>query len=117
MNAPIALVIEDDPQLSQIFKLALQDDFFVETIIDGKDAQERLGQVIPRLIVLDLNLPGVSGSNLLASIRSDARMSESTVMLCTADHRQADTLRDQADFILLKPVSPIHMRQLASRLK
>lgn len=114
---PLALVIEDDPNLSQIFSLTLDEDFETETYTDGNSALQRLSEIIPRLIILDLNLPGASGNEILAHIRANDRLKGVTVMLATADHRQADTLQDQADFVLLKPVSPIQLRQIASRVK
>lgn len=114
---PLALVIEDDPNLSQIFSLTLKEDFETETYTDGNAALERLSQIVPRLLILDLNLPGIPGNEILAHIRADERLKGVTVMLATADHRQADTLQDQADFVLLKPVSPIQLRQIAARVK
>ncbi|GMV32423.1 MAG: response regulator [Chloroflexi bacterium CFX1] len=116
MTKPLAFIVEDDPRLNQIFQLALQDDFLVETVLDGSEAQARLAQTTPHLIVLDLNLPGVSGNDLLTMIRSDARLKDAIVIVCTANDRQADGLREQADYVLLKPVSPMQLRQLASRL-
>lgn len=117
MTKPLAFIVEDDPHLNQIFSLALQDDFSIESFADGDAAIAALSQTQPRLLLLDLNLPGQPGSGILARVRSDPNLRGVTVILCTADHRQADTLRDQADFVLLKPVSPIQLRQLAARLK
>lgn len=117
MKRPLAFIIEDDPQLSNIFTLSLQDDFDAQPIINGDDALVRLENETPRLILLDLNLPNVSGSDILAYIRSEERLNNIPVILCTADERQADIVQSKADFVLLKPVSPIQLRQLASRLK
>lgn len=117
MSKPIALIVEDEPQLNQIFTLALQKDFATESFGDGNAALERLSQIKPRIILLDLHLPGAAGSKILSRIRTDDNLSDVTVILCTADDRQADVLRDQADFVLLKPVSPIQLRELAARLK
>lgn len=117
MTKPLAFIVEDDPQLSNIFTISLQDEFDAQPIIDGDVALARLEKETPRLILLDLNLPNVSGSDILAYIRSDERLKDIPVILCTADERQADMVQGKADFVLLKPVSPIQLRQLASRLK
>ncbi len=114
---PVAFVIEDDPQLSQIFTLTLQDDFEVHAITNGNEAITRLAGETPRIILLDLNLPEVSGEGILAFVRSNKRLQKAVVILCTANERLADTLREEADFILLKPVSPIQLREIATRLK
>ncbi len=116
-NRPIALIVEDDPRLSQIFSVTLQNDFETEAVTDGGAALVRLAQVEPALIVLDLHLPGTSGQDVLAHIRADQRLSKAKVIVATADERQANTLWDVADIVLLKPISPMQLRELASRLR
>lgn len=117
MAKPLAFIIEDDPQLSTIFSISLEEDYEVQAIIDGDAALARLGNETPHIILLDLNLPNVSGSTILSYIRSQERLKHIPVILCTADERQADLVQSKADFVLLKPVSPIQLRQMASRLK
>jgi two-component system response regulator AdeR len=117
MTKPIAFIVEDDPQLSQIFTLTLSELFETEAITDGTQALARLVDVVPKLIVLDINLPGVSGAQILHSIRADSRFDSTRVILATANPRQADELRDQADIVLLKPVSIAQLRDFAERMK
>jgi CheY-like chemotaxis protein len=117
MPKPIAFVIEDDPQLCQIMSITLEGNFDVHAISNGNEALSRLANEIPRIIILDLNLPGVSGDDILSYIRADERLKQVSVILCTANERLADSLRDEADLILLKPVSPIQLQEIASRLK
>ncbi len=116
MAKPIALIIEDDPDLGDVFSLALKNEFETETIPDGNAALTRLTQVIPAVVVLDLHLPGSSGKVIYRQIQSDYRLAETKTILCTADAHEAETLREEVDIVLLKPVSPIQLRQLASRL-
>ena len=117
MTKPLALIIEDDPQLNTIMSITLQADFEIETCANGNLGLERLQQTIPTVVVLDLNLPGAPGKEILRSIRADKRLSKTRVILTTADERQAETLQDEADIVLLKPVSPAQLRELALRLK
>jgi CheY-like chemotaxis protein len=117
MTKPIAFIIEDDPQLSQIFTLTLSELFETEAITDGTQALARLADVAPKLIVLDINLPGASGAQILDSIRADPRFDLTRVILATANPRQADELRDKADIVLLKPVSIAQLRDFAERMK
>jgi CheY-like chemotaxis protein len=84
-------------------------------MVDGRTAVTRLADVVPALIVLDLHLPGISGGEILARIRADARLSKTRVILATADDRQADLINEQADIVLLKPISPTQLRELAKR--
>ena len=117
MSKPLAFVVEDDPQLSRIFTLTLSEAFETEAITDGAQALIRLSEVVPHLVVLDINLPGASGAKILHSIRADIRLDATRVILATANPRQADELRDKADIVLLKPVSIAQLRDFANRLK
>jgi DNA-binding response OmpR family regulator len=116
MTGSLAFIIEDDPQLNQIFTITLDKSFSVEAFMDGDSARARLRESVPDLIVLDLNLPGASGSELLKDIHMDPRLTKTRIILATADDRQAEIVRDQADVVLLKPISPGLLRDLADRL-
>jgi len=116
MAKPFVIIVEDDPRLNEIISITLQADFELEAFMDGNTALERLKNVIPQIVVLDLNLPGTSGADILAHIRADERLASTRVILATADERQAETLTDEADIVLLKPVSPAQLRELALRI-
>jgi DNA-binding response OmpR family regulator len=115
MPKPLAMIIEDDSNLSRIFSLALQTDFETEIYGDGSTAFMRMANVKPTLVILDLNLPGLQGKDILADIRADQRLAKTHVIICTADERQAELLSEVADIVMLKPVSPAQLRQIASR--
>lgn len=118
MDKPLALVIEDYTDQALVFSRALEmAGFAVERIEDGDVAQTRLTQVVPTLIVLDLHIPGVSGDVLLNQIRADARLVNVPVLIATADAFRANELQPLADFVFLKPVSFIQMREMAERIR
>ena len=116
----LALIIEDDEDLSDIFAEALRGiGYQVEQITDGKTAAERLKQEnVPFIILLDMHLPHISGGDLLTEIiKQDERYNNTTVIITTADARMGDMYRDQVDFVLVKPISFVQLRDLTSRLK
>jgi len=117
MTKPLAVVIEDDPQLNEIITITLGSDFTIDSSSDGTAGWERLSVLTPKIVVLDLNLPGMPGREILSKIRADERLKSTRVILTTADERQAETLTDDVDIVLLKPVSPSQLRELAIRLK
>ena len=118
MTDPLALIIEDDRDQADIFAYALQTaGFETEIIYDGRTALERLDQVVPSLVVLDLHLPYVSGDEILQYIRADARLAEAKVLLATANPHMAEVLQEQSDLVLLKPISFVQLRDLAKRLR
>ena len=117
MSKPLALVIEDDPLQNQIFALALKDSFEIETFADGSHAIARLAEVTPKLVILDINLPGASGAQVLDVIRKEKRFHATRVILATANSQEAEFLRDKSDIVLLKPISPIQLREFAERMR
>lgn len=118
MDKPLALVIEDYTDQAVVFSRALEmAGFATERIEDGDVAQARLAEVVPALIVLDLHIPGTSGDVLLNQIRADARLAKIPVLIATADAFRANELQPLADFVFLKPVSFIQMREMAERIR
>ena len=118
MSNPLALIIEDDKDLARIFSEALlQAAFETEIIRDGQAALDRLAEVTPMVVVLDLHLPRVSGEEILRQIRADERLAETRVMIATADSQMAQNLCDDADVVLLKPVSFEQLYFLAGRMR
>ncbi|MBN1148153.1 MAG: response regulator [Anaerolineales bacterium] len=117
MTDPLALIIEDEEDLAVIFAEALKSAGFATEIIDnGIAAVERLAQTTPKVIVLDLHLPGLDGGKVLRQIRADERLKETRVLIASADAAFARTLEKHADLVLLKPISFSQLRDLARRL-
>ena len=116
----LALIIEDDEDLAHIFAEALHGvGFEVEHIPDGKRGKERLQNGTPPfLILLDMHIPHISGGELLTNvIKQDERFNSTIVIITTADARMGDVYRDQADFVMIKPISFVQLRDLTKRLK
>jgi len=116
MSKPLVLIVEDDPKLNAIISIALEADFELDACTDGSMALERLKDTTPQIVVLDLNPPGLPGKDILSYVRAEERLAKTRVILATADERQAETLTNDADIVLLKPVSPGLLKQLALRM-
>ncbi|WP_420642916.1 response regulator [Candidatus Leptofilum sp.] len=113
---PVSLIIEDDPDLIHIFARALElSGYETKTVEDGTEAIALLAKIVPDIVVLDLHLPGVSGREILRAIRADGRLTHTRVILATADYRTVEDLREDADLVLLKPISFKQLRDLSSR--
>ena len=117
MANPLALIVEDDYDLSIIFAEALQAAGFETQIVRAGDtALMWLSSTTPEVVVLDLHLPRVAGTSILQQIRNDPHLTDTRVIIATADARLAETLREDADLVLLKPISFTQLRDLAARL-
>jgi CheY-like chemotaxis protein len=117
MSKPLALIVEDEFDISIVFSRALQAaGFETEIIRSGDVALEWLSSSKPDIVILDLNLPCVTGPEILQHIRADERLAKTPVIIATAYARLAEGIRDQADQVLFKPVSFAQLRDLAARL-
>ncbi len=117
MGKPLALIVEDEFDISIVFSRALQAaGFETEVIHTGDAALEWLASSKPDIVILDLNLPNVSGPQILQHIRADERLAKTPVIIATAYARLAEGIRDQADRVLFKPISFAQLRDLSARL-
>ncbi len=117
-NKPFGLIVEDDPDLSNIFSEAVRAaGFETEFALNGRAALERLHTLTPNIVILDLHLPEVSGKDILEYIRSEPRLEKTIVVIATADAIMGETMRDQADFVLIKPITFAQLRDMSARLK
>ena len=118
MAYPLALIIEDDYKTADIFANVLQlAEFETEIFTDGRTALARLETSRPAMVILDLHLPLISGRRLLSQIRTEDSLTETKVIVITADAALAETIQAEADLVLLKPVRPGRLRDLAFRLR
>jgi DNA-binding response OmpR family regulator len=117
MTEPLALIVEDDEDINEIFRQALKAaGFATEVARDGKTALEILERIVPNIVILDLHLPNVSGETILRKIRATPSLEKVRVVITTADAVAAEFLHNLADFVMVKPISYIQLRDLTKRL-
>jgi CheY-like chemotaxis protein len=114
---PLAMIIEDHEDAATIFANALRGTGFeIEVIRTGDVALSRLAETTPAVVILDLHLPRVPGTEILRQIRADARLAGIYVIVATAYPDLAMGLEEKADHAFLKPVSFVQLHDLALRL-
>ena len=118
MSKPLALVVEDHPDSGEIFSQAMEAAGFQAKLIDSGDkALAWLAAQVPDVVVLDLQLPHVSGIEILHHIRADPRLARTPVIVVTAHPESGVFLQKRADLVLIKPVSFVRLRDLAMQLR
>jgi DNA-binding response OmpR family regulator len=105
-----ALVVEDDPAMAQLEEIYLQRaGFEVRAVPTGTAGLEEAADFLPDVIILDLNLPDISGLDVLTSL---ATTSDAFVLIVSASSEESDMLRGLgmgADDYLTKPIRPAVM--------
>jgi len=101
---PLLLVVEDDHVLRDLYRVTLSlSNFAVHACEDGLDALHYLDQSRPDVIVLDLDLPRISGTVLYDEIRARRRAERVPIIVVTG-------LPDIPDLpeavVMRKPVTP-----------
>ena len=101
------LVADDNEDNLQIISRILQSNGF-EVMVErnGKDALERAREARPELIVMDVMMPGMSGTEVLAELRESPHTSRIPVILLTAMAQNEDVINGYqigADYYMTKP--------------
>ncbi|NDV80624.1 two-component regulator propeller domain-containing protein [Bacteroides sp. 51] len=105
---PILLVVEDNQDICNYIVESFSDDFDVKTAANGGQGMEQALNCIPDIIVSDIMMPVMSGTEMCRKLKEDVRTSHIPVILLTAK----DSLQDKeegyqvgADSYLTKPFS------------
>jgi two-component system phosphate regulon response regulator PhoB len=112
------LVVEDEPDIAALVAYQLAHaGYQVRTASTGGEALRAVEADPPDLIVLDLMLPGISGTELLKTLRSRKEMRQIPVVILTARDREDERIQGfelGADDYISKPFSP---KELVLRVK
>jgi DNA-binding response OmpR family regulator len=115
MSLPLALILEDDPKLAELYETVLKQCKYEAKIIDsGREAQKSLEILSPALILLDIHLPYVSGMEILKQLQSEKRFESIPVIVMTADLYTAKDLKGKAKYVLLKTHGVTKLREIAT---
>ncbi|MBU1177474.1 MAG: response regulator [Patescibacteria group bacterium] len=78
------LIIEDDSFLSEMYSTKLtQDGFEVEVAVDGKQGMDKIKNIKPDLVLLDIVLPKMDGFEILENTKKDKELQDIPIILLT----------------------------------
>jgi CheY-like chemotaxis protein len=85
----LVLVVEDDEEIQEFYALMLEEiDCQILRAYDGLEALDRLEEVLPDLIVLDILLDEMMGDQFLAEMRKDPRYADIPVVIASVLSRE-----------------------------
>lgn len=115
---PEILVVDDDANVLAVVRTALESrNMRVRCASNGPEALRLVGETAPDALVLDVNMSGMDGFEVLAAIRRQALPAR--VVMLTARQQERDILRGfelGADDYVVKPFSPLELVARLERL-
>jgi CheY-like chemotaxis protein len=111
------LVVDDDPDIRQILQDRLESyGYLVDTAADGMSAIQKIEQLAPSGVFLDIRMPGMNGLEVLGRIKS--RYHTLSVVIVTATDTAGlpnSPIHTAAQACLLKPFDTPQIRQVVEQ--
>lgn len=119
VNTPRILVVEDEEDIAGLIRHTLEraGDGSVETVARGDEALRSITQQAPDLVILDLNLPVLSGTEICRILRQRPETAQIPIIMLTARTSESDRVTGLdlgADDYVTKPFS---LRELSARVR
>jgi two-component system, OmpR family, phosphate regulon response regulator PhoB len=109
MGKAAILIVEDHPTMREAMRLVLEHEGFeIREASDGPAALTMVREEPPDLVFLDLNIPGMSGAEVLRELKGDPSTKDVRVIIVTAtgEEERGGVLKLGADEYFTKPFSP-----------
>jgi CheY-like chemotaxis protein len=107
------LIADDEPSMRLLVRATIESDQYdVLEAADGDEAWALITKHKPSVVLLDVQMPGRNGLEVLSMIRRDASLAATRVIMLTARALKSDVevgLAAGADLYLTKPFSPLDL--------
>ena len=109
------VLAEDDVDIRDLVQIVLEGlDLEVTPVGTGSDALAACRELGPRLLLLDITMPGMNGLEVCRAIRADEKLHDLPVIIMTARAQASDVaagIEAGADTYIIKPFGPIELRE------
>lgn len=115
MSDSTILIVDDEPQIRRVMRTTLTSHgYAVVEAASGEEALEKLRAVRPDLIVLDVNMPGISGLETCAEIRTSSDVPIIMLTIRNSERDKVQALDAGADDYVVKPFG---VQELMARIR
>jgi len=117
VHAPEVLVVEDNPDMRRLLAFVVGQEYRVRTACNGREALEAMEDRQPDLVLTDIMMPEMSGTELCRALKGDPATEGIPVVLVTSKaerEMQIEGLEGGADDYVTKP---FHARELLARVR
>jgi two-component system KDP operon response regulator KdpE len=115
MNAGTIVIVDDEPQIRRVMRTTLSSHgYSVVEAASGEEALEKLRSERPDLIILDVNMPGISGLETCAEIRTSSDVPIIMLTIRNTERDKVQALDAGADDYVVKPFG---VQELMARIR
>ena len=115
--APRILIVEDEEPLVMLLRYNLEaEGYAVESASNGEDAELKLAEDVPDLVVLDWMIPNVSGIELCRRLRARPETAQLPIIMLTARGEETERVRGLATGADDYVVKPFSVPELVARI-
>ena len=116
-NRPVILVVDDDVAIRALIQDILDDVHYkVILVADGSAALTAMETVVPDLVTLDLDMPGIHGGQVLELIRQHEDLRDVKVVIISSATLIAPRVKELAQAVLQKPFDIDDLLEVIQRL-
>lgn len=112
-RAPLIVAADDDVTVQALVRqLLTSDGMTCHSASNGQQALDMIREIRPDLAVLDVQMPGMTGFEVLSAVKADSSVSGTRIILLTSAEQESDVMRGfalgAADYVV-KPFNPIEL--------
>ena len=103
--AAVALVVDDSMVIRHTICRFLEDrGFAVESASNGVEALEILSRMVPALVITDMQMPAMGGSELISALKDKPETAHIPIVILTGRSSGFDSTENRAEFTIFKDI-------------
>jgi len=117
VSLPHLLLVDDSEAILAFERAALSSHYAISTAMTGAEALEKVRQVRPAAVLLDLSMPEMDGDEVLRRMKLDPELESIPIIVVSSErHREKDCLNAGAEAFLAKPIRATELAQLVGEV-
>ncbi|MGM5484767.1 MAG: response regulator [Nanobdellota archaeon] len=103
------LIVDDEPHIVKLMRMTLEKKFEIHEAYTSHEAMNKVKEVVPDLILLDIMMPGEDGYQISSRLRQSKRFKDTPIIFVSAKNQLDDKMKSidhGGDDYLTKPFDP-----------
>ena len=118
-NKSLVLIVEDNEEIRNYTTELLKNKYEIKTASNGKEGLDKAREIMPELIITDVMMPEMDGTQLTKILKSDIETCHIPIIMLSAknsEQQKIEGLETGADSYIPKPFNPKHLLVRAEKL-